>query len=179
MFASERKNDAFRIDIKLVGTVIFMSYFSSDKTIINGTQSSDSWGQVFQNYVITYCSLLHKLQATTYYRILKYKFRGLSIIMQHKVDAVCYATPNQDARNDCAGDHNTLAQSQSLLTLRHGSPSHLLDVSCIADIKTRKLRSAKFKNKDWVFSQLWFSDTYNILFAQQIEGVFTMADDIP
>jgi hypothetical protein len=182
-FACGRDRDVFRIDIQLVGTTFLMNRFGNDMTIANGTQSDASCGHVFQEYATSCCPYLREMQATSHHRILRYNFMGLEIVVQHEVDAYvcnCHTDMNEEGETSCS-DNNAVTVSTpstspdtdgSLRERRHGSPKHLLDAPCIAEIKTRKARSQGLNNKDWLFSQLWFSHTHNMLLGYYEDRVF-------
>lgn len=160
-----------------------MNRFGNDTTIANGTQSDASCGHVFQEYATSYCPYLREMQATSHHRILRYNFMGLEIVVQHVVDAYvcnCHTDMNEEGETPCSDNHAATASTpstspdtdSSLRERRHGSPKHLLDAPCIAEIKTRKVGSQLLNNKDWLFSQLWFSHTHNMLFGYHEDGSF-------
>jgi hypothetical protein len=121
--------------------------------------------------------------AISHHRILKYNFMGLEIVVQHEVNAYVYnyhTDMNKEREPPYSNDHAATASTPStspdtdgsLRACRHSSPKHLLDALYIAEIKTRKTRSQGLNNKDWLFSQLRFSHTHNMLLGYHEDRVF-------
>ncbi|KAF2181062.1 hypothetical protein K469DRAFT_713934 [Zopfia rhizophila CBS 207.26] len=181
-FVRGRGQDAFRINVQLLGTTLFLDRFGNDIEIANGTQSYDSCGHVFQEHATSYCANLNEMHANSYHRVVKYDFLGLHIVVQHEVDTYCCSCHTSHSQDegllcykgiyDVAPHPSHIESAVSLRVIQHGSLNHLLDSQCIAEIKTRKVGKPRLNNKDWIFSQLWFSNTHSMLFGKHEDRIF-------
>jgi hypothetical protein len=166
-----------------------MNRFGNDTSLANGTHSDDSCGHVFQEHMTSYCADLHAMKANSHHRVIRYNLSGLQLVVQHEVDTyacACHAECKQDTGQAYVEDEGQRKLKfsscpdldSSLRVLRHGSPHHLLDAPCIAEIKTRTVGN-KNRHRDGVSSQLWFSHSSNMLFGYHKDRIFTEITENP